>query len=208
MTILVDHIGKRYNYDWVFRHLSYRFEPHKPTAIIGPNGSGKSTLLQIIAGSMLPTEGQLHYLPANGQSLPADQIFRHISFTAPYLELIEDFSATESLKLLGQFRPLLQDLSISEMAYWVGLPLSAFQMPIRHLSSGMKQRVKLAHAFFLQSPVLLLDEPCTNLDREGVDMYHRLIQHFATHRTVIIASNHQEEYEFCTQILSVQDFKP
>jgi len=208
MMILLDHIGKRYNYEWVFRHLNFRFETGNPTAIVGANGSGKSTLLQILAGSMLPTEGQLHYQDRNGQPVPANDFYRHVSFTAPYVELIEEFTPLESLKLISRFRELWPGLSLTEITDWVQLPLTARQKPIRYLSSGMQQRVKLALAFFIQSAVLLLDEPCTNLDKEGVSMYHRLIAHFTRNRILIIASNRPEEYDMCSNILSIEAFKP
>ncbi|QOR75117.1 MAG: ATP-binding cassette domain-containing protein [Thermoflavifilum sp.] len=208
MMILLDHIGKRYNYEWVFRHLNFRFETGNPTAIVGANGSGKSTLLQILAGSMLPTEGQLHYQETNGQPVPANDFYRHVSFTAPYVELIEEFTPLESLKLISRFRELWPGLSLTEITDWVQLPLTARQKPIRYLSSGMQQRVKLALAFFIQSAVLLLDEPCTNLDKEGVSTYHRLIAHFTRNRILIIASNRPEEYDMCSNILSIEAFKP
>ncbi|MBX5437986.1 MAG: ATP-binding cassette domain-containing protein [Thermoflavifilum sp.] len=192
----------------MFRHLCCQFEANSPSAIVGANGSGKSTLLQILSGSMMPSEGSLSYHDAEGHPIAADNLFGLVSFTAPYLELIDDFTPLESLAFIHQFRKLLPGFSFTEIADWVELPSAARKKPIRYLSSGMQQRVKLAHAFFLQSSILLLDEPCTNLDREGVNMYHRLIDRFSQHRILIIASNRQDEYDMCVNILSIEAFKP
>ncbi|SFV29748.1 ABC transporter ATP-binding protein [Thermoflavifilum thermophilum] len=208
MTISLDHIGKRYNYEWVFRHLCCVFETATPAAVVGANGSGKSTLLQILSGSMLPTEGKLSYLDAENHPVYPEDFYRHISFTAPYLDLPDEFTPLESLKFISRFRKLWPNTSLAEMMEWVELPPTASRKPIRYLSSGMQQRVKLAHAFFVQSSVLLLDEPCTNLDKQGVQMYHRLVERFTENRILVIASNRPEEYDICTKILSIEAFKP
>ncbi|MBX6379202.1 MAG: ABC transporter ATP-binding protein [Thermoflavifilum aggregans] len=208
MTILLEHIGKRYNYEWVFRHLSFVFETATPAAVVGANGSGKSTLLQILSGSMLPTEGKLNYQDAENHPIHPEDFYQYVSFTAPYLDLPDEFTPLESLRFISRFRALWPGISPAEITEWVELPATACRKPIRYLSSGMQQRVKLAHAFFVQSSVLLLDEPCTNLDKEGVRMYHRLVERFTGNRILVIASNRPEEYDMCPKILSIEAFKP
>src|SRR6185436_3700067 len=61
MKVSLTDAGKRFNRDWIFRHLTYTFEEGRSYAIIGPNGSGKSTLLQVISGSMLVNEGKIEF---------------------------------------------------------------------------------------------------------------------------------------------------
>jgi ABC-type multidrug transport system ATPase subunit len=78
---------------------------------------------------------------------------------------------------------------------------------IRYYSSGMKQRVKLAQALFSDVPVVLLDEPCTNLDAEGIELYHKLIEDYTINRLVIVSSNDEQEYKFCKEKISISDFK-
>lgn len=75
---------------------------------------------------------------------------------------------------------------------------------IRQFSSGMKQRVKLMQCIFSDTPVVLLDEPCTNLDQDGVQLYQRMIQEYTTNRLVIVASNDPQEYGFCKHQLRMQ----
>jgi ABC-type multidrug transport system ATPase subunit len=78
---------------------------------------------------------------------------------------------------------------------------------IKYFSSGMKQRLKLALAFCSDTPILMLDEPTSNLDSQGVDWYLGLVQQYAKDRLTIICSNQAHEYEFCAERLNISDFK-
>jgi ABC-type multidrug transport system ATPase subunit len=92
------------------------------------------------------------------------------------------------------------------MIQLIGLE-NATHKQIRYFSSGMKQRLKLALAIFSTSPILLLDEPCSNLDKEGYALYKELIQKYAMHKLIIVGSNDPEEYAFCTQQINLMDYK-
>lgn len=78
---------------------------------------------------------------------------------------------------------------------------------VRYYSSGMKQRLKLALAFFSNTPVLFLDEPTTNLDAEGVALYHELITNFTKDKLVIVSSNNSQEYHFCEEVIEMEKYK-
>jgi len=113
-------------------------------------------------------------------------------------------TANEFLAFHTQFKPL----SITAAAALQITNLSnAANKQIRYYSSGMKQRLKLAQAFFSASPVLLLDEPTTNLDREGIELYLHLIDNHTAGKLVIISSNVTEEYQFCDEIISIRNYK-
>ena len=88
----------------------------------------------------------------------------------------------------------------------IGLEAAA-KKQIRYYSSGMKQRIKLAQAVFSDTPVVLLDEPCTNLDLEGIELYHQLILNNCKGRLVIVSSNDIQEYSFCEEKISILDYK-
>lgn len=205
MRISLTDAGKRFNRDWIFRHFTYTFETGNAYAITGPNGSGKSTLLQVIGASMLINEGTVHYA-INDKECSTDDVFKHVSICAPYLELVEEMTAKEFLEFHKAFKPLLNDLTIDSILNAVGLS-NAVNKQIRYYSSGMKQRVKLAQCIFSNTPILLLDEPCTNLDAEGISMYHGLIDQFAKDRLVVVSSNDETEYRFCRQKISITDYK-
>jgi len=168
--------GKRYNREWIFKGFCYQFLPETRYAITGPNGSGKSTLLQAIAGSLQLSEGTMEW--HNEAIIDPEQVFLHLAIVAPYLELIEEMSAREFLHFHAQFKPLIAGISIDEILHIIGLEKAATKQ-IRFYSSGMKQRVKLAQAIFADVPVILLDEPCTNLDQTGYALYHQLINDYA-----------------------------
>ncbi|MGZ5134554.1 MAG: ABC transporter ATP-binding protein, partial [Flavitalea sp.] len=135
-----------------------------------------------------------------------DHAFKYISIAAPYLELIEEMTATEFLNFHRKFKPLLQDCTIQQVISIVGLE-NAAEKQIRYYSSGMKQRIKLAQAIFSDTPVVLLDEPCTNLDLEGIQLYRKLINDHCKERLVIVSSNDIQEYEFCEKKISILDYK-
>jgi ABC-type multidrug transport system ATPase subunit len=206
MQIQVTAASKRFNKEWIFSNLNFSFTTGQHYALIGNNGSGKSTLLQIIAGYIELTKGQINWFDNNGQSIDSSNIFQHISIAAPYLELVEEFTALEQIDFHQQFKPLQTGLTPIELLEKIGLSKAADKQ-IRNFSSGMKQRLKLALAIFDQAPILLLDEPCSNLDQEGIQTYHQLMQAHAMHKLIIVASNDPQEYQFCSQQLSLSDFK-
>ncbi|MEI8189775.1 MAG: ATP-binding cassette domain-containing protein [candidate division NC10 bacterium] len=151
----------------IFRNLSFTFEKGHAYAILGRNGSGKSTLLQVIAGSIHPTTGTLKYT-FDGMEISDEKIFRYISCSAPYLELIEEFKLQEMLQFHFRFKAALPGFTINKIIGMLGFKNQEHK-PIRLFSSGMKQRVKLILAFLSDTPLLLLDEPTTNLDQAGAD---------------------------------------
>ncbi len=175
MKISVTNAGKRYNREWIFRSLDLELNSGKHWAITGHNGSGKSTLLQCIAESL----------------------FQHIAICAPYLEVIEEMTATEFLNYHSSFKPFKEGWTAAKILEEIGLQKSGHKQ-IRYFSSGMKQRIKLAQALFSNTDILLLDEPCTNLDQAGISLYKHLIDTLCQNRLVLISSNDPTEYASCT----------
>lgn len=207
MMICLSDAGKRYNRDWIFRHVNYTFEEGQSYAIIGPNGSGKSTLLQVLSGGMMLSEGKMKCeLRGQKSEVPADKIYSSISICAPYLELVEEMTLREFLDFHHGFKPFLPDISNDFIISAVGLE-KAVNKQIRNYSSGMKQRVKLAQCIFSDTAIVLLDEPCTNLDAAGIALYHSLIENYCKDRLVIVSSNDEVEYQFCEQKINMSDYK-
>jgi ABC-type multidrug transport system ATPase subunit len=203
MKISLTDAGKRFNRDWIFRHLTYEFSAGQSYAIIGPNGSGKSTLLQVLSGAMQLNEGNGEWVIDNGK-LADENIYNYVSICAPYLEVVEEMNLAEFFEFHQNFKPLL--ISTEKIISILGLE-NATQKQIRNYSSGMRQRVKLAQAIFSDVPAVLLDEPCTNLDAAGIQLYNQLIQDYCEKRMVIVSSNDHHEYEFCQQRLNISDWK-
>lgn len=207
MIIELQNLGKRFNRNWIFRNLDYRFQSGTAYAVTGANGSGKSTLLQVLAGSVTLSEGAVNITADDHPTaiIPAEHHYRHLSIAAPYLELIEEMTLTEFLHFHFQFKPRLPDYSIASIIECIQLHKAASRQ-IRHYSSGMKQRVKLAQAIFSNVPIVLLDEPLTNLDQPGTELYNHLIDKFCRHRLLIICSNSEPEIHFCKERLAIETF--
>lgn len=129
MKITLTNAGKRFNRDWIFRHVNYEFVTGHSYAITGPNGSGKSTFLQVIAGAMGLSEGDIKYeltvdslqltdgkessnkslstvnRQRSTENLPTESVYQSLAIAAPYLELIEEMTLSEFLEFHRKFKP-------------------------------------------------------------------------------------------------------
>lgn len=206
MRISLSDAGKRYNRDWIFRHFTHTFEPGNSYAITGPNGSGKSTILQVLSGNMMLNEGKIHYAHPDHTALAIEKVYRQVSICAPYMDVVEEMTLREFLEFHTRFKPLLPGLSVNDIPSLITLE-SARDKQIRYYSSGMKQRVKLAQCLFSDTALVLLDEPCTNLDQAGISLYHQLVEQYGKDRLLIVSSNDEVEYRFCQHRIVVTDFK-
>ncbi|MCV9389173.1 ABC transporter ATP-binding protein [Reichenbachiella ulvae] len=200
MDVILQNIGKRYaNKEWIFKDLNYHFCSGERIALTGNNGSGKSTLLKTIGGMVLPSKGEIAY-KLDENTIAADQLLHHIAFASPYLELIEDFTLLEMVTFHFKFKKSRNQLSSEDLIQKMYLEGNE-NKHIKNFSSGMKQRLKLGLCFYTEASLILLDEPCSNLDRRGYDWYHEQIENLPKAPLVIIASNQEEEYQFCKEII-------
>jgi ABC-type multidrug transport system ATPase subunit len=203
MNIKVEGLGKRYNYEWIFRNLNYQFQKGSEYAIVGANGSGKSTLAKVVSGFTPSTEGKITY-ESEGKNIEVEEVYKRISFAAPYLELIEEFT----LKELYQFHYRFKMPTLSFDGFVERLKLQkATEKQVKFFSSGMKQRIKLGFAFYSESELLILDEPTSNLDHQGFNWYLNEIIGLIGSKIILICSNQENEYEFCKHYLKVESLK-
>ena len=204
MNITLKNVGRRFNKDWIFKNIDFSFSDANKYAVLGPNGSGKSTLLSIVLGSLSPSEGEISY--HQQQEIKVEQIYQYISFAAPYLDLIEEFTLQETIDFHFQFKAYAEGLNAARVLDLLGLEKSQ-DKALKHFSSGMKQRTKLALACCAATPILILDEPTSNLDNQGVDWYLELVQKYAANKMIIVGSNQEHEYSFCEHHLSISAYK-
>lgn len=205
MEIILKNIGRRFNRDWIFRGIDYTFAAGNSYAILGRNGSGKSTLLQLIAGSLSPSEGTIE-VRLNDAACDPDGVYKLLSIAAPYFELIEEFTLSEMMDFHFQFKPYLNGLNKESIIDLLDLKTSR-NKALKYFSSGMKQRTKLALAICSDTPLLLLDEPASNLDSQAISWYQQLIKEYQLNRIVIVGSNQEHEYEFCQHHIQLGDYK-
>ncbi len=205
MKITLADIGKKYNRDWIFRHVDFEFESHKTYALTGNNGSGKSTLLQVIYAFQTSSEGSITYQLDN-KPLEEENLSSYVAFAAPYLELMEEFTLLEMLKFHFSFKPCLPGFTFNEIVKNCGLDGNQ-NKAIKFFSSGMKQRIKLILAFYSDTPLLLFDEPTTNFDDNGINWYRNLLLSQHHKRTILISSNQSIEYDIADGILHIDNYK-
>lgn len=203
LDIRLSNAAKRFQYDWIFRDLDLHINPTDKIAITGSNGSGKSTFLKCLAGINPFTEGKAEYT-LQQQHISDNEIYRHLAISAPYMELPEEFSLIELLHFHFNFKKPYQGMPLVEMIKAMYLE-DAKDKQVSYFSSGMKQRLKLGLCFFAETPLLLLDEPTSNLDQRGSNWYRALVQSYGQDRTILVASNDPKEYEFCSKHLSIEE---
>ena len=205
LKITLTNTGRRFNRDWIFKGIDYTFTSRNSYAVLGPNGSGKSTLLQILNGSLSPSAGTVTFFQ-NEQPIDIETVFKHITLAAPYLELIEEFSLQEVIDFHFQFKPYIAGMDKAGLIALLGMQTSKNKL-VKYFSSGMKQRLKLALAFCSDTAILMLDEPTSNLDAQGVEWYQELVKQYAGNRLIIVGSNQEQEYSFCSERLTITDYK-
>jgi ABC-type multidrug transport system ATPase subunit len=205
LKIQVQEASKRFQYEWIFKNLSLELNSGESLAITGSNGSGKSTLLKCISGAVPLTGGNISFF-LDSRLLPDSLWHTALSLAAPYLELPEEFTLKEAVEFHFNFKKPLDNLSPKEITEILYLEPHQHK-PVSQFSSGMKQRLKLGLAVFSDVPLILLDEPTSNLDQKGVNWYNELIGNYCRDRVLIICSNEPREYEFCSQKIAMEDFK-
>ncbi len=205
IKISAKNLAKKFQREWIFRNLNLTLNPNQVYTIIGPNGSGKSTLLKVLSGVMPSTKGQIFY-EQDAQAISPDVIFRYLVIVAPYLELIEEFELQELVRFHTRFKTLQNQMSTSDFMQTIGL-YHARRKLIKYFSSGMKQRLKLGLAFYSDTPIMMLDEPTSNLDQQAVAWYHTEIERNLGKRLIILCSNQPDEYRFCDQFIDITQFK-
>ena len=201
IEITLDSVSKRYKRDWIIQHLNVNIGSSDRMAILGQNGSGKSTLLKLICGFVSQTEGEVSW-QHNDTELDVTEWHQHYTMTAPYLELIEEYTLQESIDFHFSLKSLRSSVDLTQVLDDSGLS-PHLSKPVANFSSGMKQRLKLILTLCSEVPIYLLDEPCSNLDQAGIEWYQALIKSLPADKTVVVASNNSDEYLFCNKKLHV-----
>lgn len=206
MEIKLTNAGKRFRFDWIFKNMSATLRSGTTTALVGPNGSGKSTLLKVLAGHLSLSKGEIVFAQGDGGIIAPEWVYRHMAYAAPYIELIEEFTLEEAVQFHTRLKPLLPGLTEEALYERLDLP-KARRKELRFFSSGMKQRVKLALTIGSDVPLVLLDEPSTNLDLKAVAWFHALLEEYRGDRLVLIATNDPSDLSLCQDQLDVMQYK-
>ncbi|REL33259.1 ABC transporter ATP-binding protein [Rhodohalobacter sp. SW132] len=200
MTALtVKNLTKQYPGKPVFRDLSVQAENRK-VGVAGSNGAGKSTFLRCISGLIPSNSGTIEWT-VDQNKYSATEIQPFLGFSAPYVELYEELTAAENLQFIRDLRSDQDCAEIPELIKRFEIS-EFFDSLYGSLSSGQRQRVKLAASVLHRPKILCLDEPGTNLDEDG----HHLVRNMTDQAVVdggivLLASNQPHELELCDIVI-------
>jgi len=190
-VVILEDVTKVIRNRTILEDVSLEIPSSKIYGLGGPNGSGKSMLLRVISGLVYPTEGKVLVF--------GKEVGRDIEFPDKTGVLIEKpgfltyLSGARNLELLASIRNEIGREEIIETLKLVGLNPDD-KRPVRAYSTGMIQRLGLAQALMEHPELLLLDEPTSNLDREGIAAVHEVLKDLKNKGiTILITSPNMEE---------------
>lgn len=187
LRLSATNLKKVFNRRTIFRNISFSVGFGEVLLVTGKNGSGKSTLVKIISDVLSPSEGGIEFSDSDNAKTTARANL--IGLVSPYLQMYDEFTAEENLQYALSIRGRTPDIShIHELLNKVFL-FNRKSDPVRTYSSGMKQRMKYAFALAHNPPVLLLDEPTSNLDTDGIAMVKRIMEEQTQNGILIVATN-------------------
>lgn len=169
-------------------------------AVTGPNGAGKTTLLKILAGLAAPTSGRVR-IARDGRELSLDERRSAVGWAGPDLAFYPELTAEENLRFFRRaagYGSRTDDLRDRLDA--VGLRSDA---AVEHFSTGMRQRLRIAFAFLLDSPVVLLDEPLSGLDAGGRQAVAQFVADAGGSGPVVLAATDLTELPRPDRVLEI-----
>ncbi len=200
-TIACVKISKRFGYQQVLKGLDFEAYCNQIIGVKGDNGSGKSTFLKIISGYLSPSSGTITY-SIDGNEIKREGVFRHVSYSAPYISNYPLLTLNEVLNIYQRFKPSMERLTIGEFYEFLELPNQQLKM-LKDYSSGMAQKVQLGLSILSGTEILLLDEPSSYLDVKAIDWFKRRLKEYSNDRLIIIASNEENDFELCNEKVSL-----
>ncbi len=201
-SVQVQELSKAFNRKKIFTDLSFTHQ-EGVLGIAGSNGSGKSTLMKCLAFLIRPSSGTIEWMQ-NDEFISKESVRPEIGYMAPYINLYDDFTVFENVEFIisvsgyqpnsDQINTLLKELQLLEMK----------DQYFKTLSTGQRQRVKLASALVRKPKILFLDEPGSNLDERGTELVFSIIQQQKEKGTLIfLASNDPVEINLCDELITL-----
>ena len=203
-TLKLSGIGKHYGETLLFKDVSFQLEQGDVLAITGWNGSGKSTLVRIIAGLVRPSAGEVEMFHA-GEPIAREARRHFIGMVAPAMSLYDELTGLENMQFFSRVRGLTLDQN-AFVRIMGGLGITERGTKrCGEYSSGMKQRLKLAQAVLHEPPLLLLDEPGSNLDSKGIEVVEGIISNQRQSGVTVIASNEKREADYADRVINLSE---
>jgi ABC-type multidrug transport system ATPase subunit len=183
-TVSVRNLTKRYGAHTAADDVSFTVARGETVALWGANGAGKTTILRCLLG-IAQFDGVVRVLGLQGK-----EARRQIGYVPQDVRLHGDLTVRETLRFYAELRKVAPSEKLLEQ--WRLLDVA--DKPVRALSGGMRQRLAVAIALLSDPPVMLLDEPTSNLDRQSRAELRALLQQLkATGKTLIVSLHRAEE---------------
>ncbi len=190
--IKVKHLTKRFGALAAVRDLSFEIPAGQAVALWGPNGAGKTTVMHSLLG-VFHFEGRIEVAGFN-VTRNAKLARGYVGFVPQRLSFLPDWTARDTLDFFTRLRKVT-DADIDRLLERAGLG-EHLHARFNELSGGMKQRLALAVALISNPPILMLDEPTSNLDPGGRDDFISLLNDLkAKGKTILFSSHRYEEVE-------------
>jgi len=197
MKISLSHISKKYNKQFILKDYSQDFESRTRYAITGANGKGKSTLLKIASGFLSPDKGEVAFFE-NDKKIDSLEVTPHIVFHAPYISINPYLTLDEWFAFYTTFKKVVD----TKDSFFSEIEIDASKR-YNELSSGMQQRFRLYLTFCTEAKILLLDEPCSFLDKKWKEKYQLWLNSKVGEKTMLLSSNDPFEYEGVNNIIQL-----
>jgi len=183
-------LSRRFGAVWAVRDVAFALPPRSVLLVVGPNGSGKTTLLRVLATAVRPTAGVAAVF-GHDVMREADAVRAISAFVGVPPGVYDPLTARENL----QFAAAMWGRPREHVGPWlerVGLAGVA-DRPVRTFSQGMKRRLALARAGLAAPRLLLLDEPWSGLDAEGVHLVRDMVTETTERGGCAIIATHEWE---------------
>ncbi|MBA3945272.1 MAG: ABC transporter ATP-binding protein [Herpetosiphonaceae bacterium] len=202
MRLELDRISKSYGQRSVLHNIAAEVETGEALLVTGHNGSGKSTLLRLLAGLQRPTGGTIRYIAAGITYSPL-RAQGLVGLVGADVQLYRELTADEHIDFVARLRglSLTPQLRNGELER-VGLGGRGTEQ-VGGFSSGMVQRMRYVLALLHRPPVLLLDEPTTNLDQEGIAMVDEIVAEQRQQGLLVIATNDRRDLHYGDLVLTL-----
>ena len=193
----VRNLSKSFSNSSILKDVNFTLDQGKICAVVGSNGSGKTTFLKCLSGLMSYDKGVIDFSSQNGHLFLSDK-----------LNIFGDLTIKQNLEVLSRY----YNQDFNQASFKESLKLLNInqykELPLKFLSRGNLQRNKLCVAINLNWDYLLIDEPFSNLDYDGVKIFKDIFENFKSENKSIIFSTHQnDDNSFCDKVVIVEDFK-
>jgi len=194
MELILQNVSKKYNNHFLFKDVSLNLKSNDSIAIIGQNGKGKTTFLKMLLGYSPVSSGKIFAIKNEIETAIS---YSDVSYCGVAQQVFSELTVLELFDFHFAVRKSI-DKDLKSLLTKV-FPTAILNKQCEKLSAGWLQRVKLLLALNTDTSIVLLDEPFTNLDKQGIDLFSRFIREMTTDRILVIASNREDEIALCKQ---------